>query len=88
MKGREIVIAVITAVVVLLASAGVQKLMDTSSAGVDAAAKDQINEVVDGRLKTDTGSTYAQELRSINETLIRYEVQIGALTRAVEKLTE
>jgi len=88
MKGREIVIAVITAVVVLLASAVVQKLMDTSSAGIDAAAKDQINAVVDERLKTDIGTTYAQELSKINGTLIRYEVQIGALTRAVEKLTE
>lgn len=88
MESKELKHLVITGVVSIAVTGVVGWFVATSGAGMDAAERVRIEAIIDDRQKTDQGTTYAQELNTINGTLIRFETQMGHLATAVEALAE
>ena len=88
MESKEIRNLVITGAISVVVTAGVGWFIATSSAGMDAAERSRVEAIIDEKQLTDQGTTYAQELNNINNTLIRFEVQMGHLADAVKELAE
>ena len=63
-------------------------LIATSDAGMDAAEKARIQSVVDERLLTDNGVTYAQELRTLNTNVVILQTSMDHLAGAIDDLAE
>ena len=88
MDKKNLSTAVITAILVLIATSLVRDYMDTAEKGDDAQIGSIVDKVIEERMRMTDGKTYGQKLTEISDNQIKTIVRIDTMDKSLGDLEE